>query len=96
MNEIVRIVLDELTARGRQRGFLVMTEVQQELEEVGAPDESFDAVFLALREERIPVREDSANSLAATNLSNDELVHVSDPVRMYLQEIGRFPLLTPQ
>jgi len=96
MNEIVKIVFEELAARGRQRGFLVMTEVQQELEEVGAPDESFDAVFLALREERIPIREDSLDSLAATNLSNDELVHVSDPVRMYLQEIGRFPLLTPQ
>ena len=96
MNEIVKIVFEELASRGRQRGFLVMTEVQQELEEVGAPDESFDAVFLALREERIPIREDSLDSLAATNLSNDELVHVSDPVRMYLQEIGRFPLLTPQ
>ena len=34
--------------------------------------------------------------LAATALSSDELVHVSDPVRMYLQEIGRYPLLTPQ
>jgi RNA polymerase primary sigma factor len=96
MNEIVKIVFEELASRGRQRGFLVMTEVQQELEEVGAPPESFDAVFLALREERIPIREDSLDSLAATNLSNDELVHVSDPVRMYLQEIGRFPLLTPQ
>ena len=33
--------------------------------------------------------------MAATALSSDELVHVSDPVRMYLQEIGRYPLLTP-
>lgn len=96
MNEIVHIVFDELSARGRQRGFLLMSEVQQELEEVGAPDESFDEVFLALREGRIPIREDATNTLAVTNLSNEELVHVSDPVRMYLQEIGRFPLLTPQ
>jgi RNA polymerase primary sigma factor len=29
-------------------------------------------------------------------MSGDELVHVSDPVRMYLQEIGRFPLLDAQ
>jgi len=96
MNEIVHIVFDELLSRGRQRGFLLMSEVQQELEEVGAPDESFDEVFLALREDRIPIREDATDTLAATNLSNEELVHVSDPVRMYLQEIGRFPLLTPQ
>lgn len=96
MNEIVHIVLSELATRGRQRGFLLMSEVQQELEEVGAPDESFDEVFLALREDRIPIREDAADTLAATNLSNEELVHVSDPVRMYFQEIGRFPLLTPQ
>jgi RNA polymerase primary sigma factor len=96
MNEIVHIVFDELLSRGRQRGFLLMSEVQQELEEVGAPDESFDEVFLALREGRIPIREDATDTLAATNLSNEELVHVSDPVRMYLQEIGRFPLLTPQ
>jgi RNA polymerase primary sigma factor len=96
MNEIVHIVFDDLAARGRQRGFLLMSEVQQELEEVGAPDEAFDEVFLALREGRIPIREDASDTLAATNLSNEELVHVSDPVRMYLQEIGRFPLLTPQ
>jgi RNA polymerase primary sigma factor len=96
MNEIVRIVLGELAVRGRQRGFLVMSEIQQELEEVGAPPESFDEVFLALQEQRIPVREDSSDTLADTSLSSDELVHVSDPVRMYLQEIGRYPLLTPQ
>ena len=96
MNEIVHIVFDDLLARGRQRGFLLMSEVQQELEEVGAPDESFDEVILALRENRIPIREDATDTLAATNLSNEELVQVSDPVRMYLQEIGRFPLLTPQ
>ncbi len=96
MNEIVHIVFNDLLARGRQRGFLLMSEVQQELEEVGAPDESFDDAILALRENRIPIREDATDTLAATNLSNEELVQVSDPVRMYLQEIGRFPLLTPQ
>jgi len=96
MNEIVHLIFDDLAARGRQRGFLLMSEIQQELEEVNAPLESFDIVLLSLREERIPIREDATDTLAATNLSNDELVHVSDPVRMYLQEIGRYPLLTPQ
>jgi RNA polymerase primary sigma factor len=96
MNEISTAVYEELVARGRQRSFLVMAEVLQELEDAKAPPDSFDAVFLALREANITIREDSDDALAATALSSDELVHVSDPVRMYLQEIGRYPLLTPQ
>ena len=96
MNETAATVFEELVQRGKQRGFLVMTEVQQELEDVEAPPESFDDVFVALRDRGITIREDSHDALAATALSSDELVHVSDPVRMYLQEIGRYPLLTPQ
>ncbi len=96
MNEIAARVLEDLVQRGKQRGFLIMTEVQQELVEAEAPAESFDDVFLALRDQKITVREDSEDALAATALTSDELVHVSDPVRMYLQEIGRYPLLTPQ
>lgn len=96
MNEIAERVVEELSIRGKQRGFLIMTEVQQELEDAGAPDDSFDLVFLALRELGIKIREDSNDALAATELTHDDLVHVSDPVRMYLQEIGRYPLLTPQ
>jgi RNA polymerase primary sigma factor len=96
MSELVEKALEDLSKRGRQRGFLVMTEIQQELEDVDAPPEAFDHVISSLREEDIAIREDSNDALAATALSNDELVHVSDPVRMYLQEIGRFPLLTPQ
>jgi RNA polymerase primary sigma factor len=96
MNETCKLVYDELAARGKQRGFLVMSEVLQELEDAGAPSDGFDSVFVALREAEITIREDSDDALADTALSSDELVHVSDPVRMYLQEIGRFPLLTPQ
>jgi RNA polymerase primary sigma factor len=96
MNDVANSVLEELVLRGKQRGFLVMSEIQQELEDAEAHPESFDEVFVVLRERRVVIREDSDDLLAATALSGDELVHVSDPVRMYLQEIGRYPLLTPQ
>ena len=96
MNQAERDVLEALLKRGKQRGFLIMTEIQQELEDADAKPEAFDEVFIALRDDEITIREDSNDALAATALSKDELVHVSDPVRMYLQEIGRFPLLTPQ
>jgi RNA polymerase primary sigma factor len=96
VNEAASAVFELLTKRGKQRGFLVVTEILQELEDVEAPPESFDQVVEGLQGEKVNVREDSHNALEATALSSDELVHVSDPVRMYLQEIGRYPLLTPQ
>jgi RNA polymerase primary sigma factor len=96
VNEAATAVLELLTKRGQQRGFLVVTEILQELEDVEAPPEAFDEVVEDLQAAKVTVREDSQNALEATALSSDELVHVSDPVRMYLQEIGRYPLLTPQ
>jgi len=96
VNDAATAVLELLTKRGQQRGFLVVTEILQELEDVEAPPEAFDQVVEELQTKKVNVREDSQNALEATALSSDELVHVSDPVRMYLQEIGRYPLLTPQ
>jgi RNA polymerase primary sigma factor len=96
VNEAAATVLELLIKRGQQRSFLVVTEILQELEDAEAPPESFDLVVEELQANKVNVREDSQNALEATALSSDELVHVSDPVRMYLQEIGRFPLLTPQ
>ena len=88
--------MEGLLTRGKQRGFLIMTEIQQDLEDAKANPEALDEFIIVLRDEKIAIREDSLDALAATALSKDELVHVSDPVRMYLQEIGRYPLLTPQ
>jgi RNA polymerase primary sigma factor len=71
-------------------------EIQQELEDMNAPVDSFEQVTLTLIDAGLDVRESSEDALSDTAMTSDELVHVSDPVRMYLQEIGRFPLLTTQ
>ena len=96
MNEELQRICKVLVDRGRQRGFLMIGEVQQELEEAEAPGQSFEVVCSELKAKGIDLREDSDSTLSDTDISNDELVHVSDPVRMYLQEIGRYPLLTTQ
>jgi RNA polymerase primary sigma factor len=92
----VEEVVELLTLRGRQRGFLMVGEIQQELEDVGAHATAFDETYLTLQKRRIDIREQSVDALSDTAMSGDELVHVSDPVRMYLQEIGRYPLLDAQ
>jgi RNA polymerase primary sigma factor len=88
-------VVAELTKRGTQRGFLTASEVLQALEDARAPAESFEQVFEKLRTADIEIAEEGPDALA-TGITAEELVSVSDPVRMYLQEIGRVPLLTPQ
>ena len=95
MNRIVLEVLDDLARRARQRGFVMMAEVQQELEDAAAPADAFDQVVEALRELEIEVREDSPEAVYGSAVGMDE-IEVSDPVRMYLQEIGRVPLLDAQ
>jgi len=94
VNRIVLQVLDVLARRARQRGFVMMAEVQQELEDAAAPADAFDHLVEALREMDIEVREDSPEAVYGST-GVDE-IEVSDPVRMYLQEIGRVPLLDAQ
>lgn len=96
MTPDIETLVTSLGGRGKQRGFLMVGEIQQELEEAEAPPEAFEHVFAQLQGRGIDIREDSASALEDTEVSGDELVHVSDPVRMYLQEIGRYPLLTTQ
>ncbi|HEY5728085.1 MAG TPA: RNA polymerase sigma factor RpoD [Acidimicrobiia bacterium] len=93
---MTRQIIGDLLQRGRQRGFLVVTEIHQDLEEHEAPAEALDEVLVALAAAKIEIREDSNDALAATDLPHDDMVLISDPVRMYLQQIGRYPLLTSQ
>ncbi len=95
MNHLVLEVFHDLARRARQRGFVMMAEVQQELEDASAPADAFDEVVEALREVDIEVREDSPEAVYGATGAMDE-IEVSDPVRMYLQEIGRVPLLDAQ
>jgi RNA polymerase primary sigma factor len=89
-------IIAVLTRRAEQRGFLTVAEIQQELLEAEAPSDSFEEMFDRLRSRDVRVEEDGPDALDAAPLEADELVSVSDPVRMYLQEIGRVRLLTPQ
>ncbi len=95
MNPSLEAALAELVKRGQQRGFLTMGEVQQDLEDAEAPPEAFEEVFEALRTASIRVAEDSTDTIIDP-ISEDDHIAMSDPVRMYLQEIGRVRLLTTQ
>ena len=94
MNENLTNVVADLLKRGKHRGFLTMAEVQQELEDAEASGEDFEKVADALRSKGIRLTEEGPG-VHEEDVKVGQ-ISVSDPVRLYLNEIGRYPLLTAQ
>ncbi len=94
MSEEFREVVAALLKRGKHRGFLTMAEVQQELEDAEASGEAFEKVADALRAQGIKLTEEGPG--VHEEFIEVGQISVSDPVRLYLNEIGRYPLLTSQ
>ena len=94
MSEDIERLVDQLLRRGRQRGFLTVAEVQQELEEAEASPEAFERAVDMLRSKGIELTEEEPEHEHGLDTTDD--VWVSDPVRMYLNDIGRYRLLTAQ
>jgi RNA polymerase primary sigma factor len=94
MSDDIERLIEQLLKRGRQRGFLTVSEVQQELEEAEAGPDAFERAVDLLRTRGIELTEDESEH--DHGLSESDEVWVSDPVRMYLNEIGRYRLLTAQ
>lgn len=94
MTDDLNRVTNALIKRGNHRGFLTMAEVQQELEDVEAPGEAFEKVADELRLKGIRLQEEGP--AVHEEVIEVSQISVSDPVRLYLNEIGRYPLLTAQ
>ncbi len=94
MNQELHSVLAALIKRGKHRGFLTMAEVQQELEDAEATGEAFEEVADALRAQGMRLTEEGPG--VTEEFVEVGAVSVSDPVRLYLNEIGRYSLLTAQ
>ena len=95
MDPRVDAAIDGLLERGRRRGFVTIAEVQLELETVGAPGSAFDKAVDIARKGGVEVREDGSYDFDLS-ISDEDMLSVSDPVRMYLSQIGRVALLTAQ
>jgi RNA polymerase primary sigma factor len=94
VSDQIERLAEALLRRGRQRGFLTVGEVQQELEEAEAPADAFERTVDLLRSGGVELTEDEVDH--NHGLDTAEEIWVSDPVRMYLNDIGRYRLLTAQ
>ena len=93
--------IHDLLEAGKQKGILTYTEIMDTLNELGIDADQMDKIYTELEElnidvvEEIEMPEDFNEEVAQieTVLASTEGINIDDPVRMYLKEIGKVPLL---
>jgi RNA polymerase primary sigma factor len=84
--------LDELVREATPRGNVTPSEVMDALADYALSPERLEDIYSVIRRRGIDVVEDDAEVVADLDQGADSAVG-ADSVRMYLQEIGRVPLL---
>ncbi|HEX6310223.1 MAG TPA: sigma-70 family RNA polymerase sigma factor [Acidimicrobiia bacterium] len=86
-----------IVEEGERRGCLELSEVQELAEDLELDDETLAALFAEIDEAGIELADDCGHAAGPPVFANGDVAAMTtDTVRVFLDEIGRYPLLTPQ
>ncbi|ERI90227.1 RNA polymerase sigma factor RpoD [Clostridiales bacterium oral taxon 876 str. F0540] len=92
-------LVKKLIEKGKKTGTLTYKEIMDELEEIDLNPEQIEKIYEVLENMGIDVigdMQDADVPEEELDLSIPEGIAIDDPVRMYLKEIGKVPLLSPE
>ncbi len=96
-----KALLKELIDKGKQKGMLTYKEIMDAFEEIELEPEHIEKIYETLETMGVDVVGDMEAEMEEIQLTDEELdisipegISIDDPVRMYLKEIGKVPLLS--
>ncbi|NLM58408.1 MAG: RNA polymerase sigma factor RpoD [Clostridium sp.] len=99
-NDVKAIVLD-LLEKGKQKGMLTYKEIMDAFDEIDIEPDQIEKVYEALENAGIDIVGDIEAEMQDIQLTEEDFditipegISIDDPVRMYLKEIGKVPLLS--
>lgn len=96
-----KAILKELIEKGKIKGMLTYKEIIDAFEEIELEPDQIEKIYETVENMGIDVVGDIESEIADIQLTEEDLdisipegISIDDPVRMYLKEIGKVPLLS--
>ena len=104
MQERKKAITKELLERGKKKGLLTYKEISEAFFETDISVEEQETLYDVFEKEGIELTEDLDKELEEIEVSKEELedlsvpegISIDDHVKMYLKEIGKVDLLSPE
>ena len=104
MQEKMKDIKRELIEKGKKKGVLTFKEISDAFEDIEVTPEEIERLYDIFEKESIELVENLDKELEEIEVSKEELedlsvpegINIDDHVKMYLKEIGKVNLLTPE